>query len=209
MANKKKQGRTRNSNGRGLNWGGPKKKTSRWEPLVIVAFMLAGVGYFIWSWSTDQKLEETLLALAAEGEPLLEERLERHRDNGRRHLGLGEIFQYGDRYPTSGPHSSIWTRTGVHDSPQPSINLVHALEHGNIVIYIDQPAADVRKTIEEWAGLYTGQWDGIVVTADPGLGEGMVLSAWRHRIQLERFEPEIVAAFIDRFRGRGPEQAVR
>lgn len=209
MAKQKKQGKAQKTKAKGLNWGGPKKKASRWEPLAILAVMLAGVGYFTWSWAEDQKQEEVLLAFAAEGEPLLEDRLERHRDNGRRHLGLGEIHQYGDRYPTSGAHSSIWTRTGVHDSPQPSINLVHALEHGNVVIYIDQPAEDARDTIEEWAGLYPGQWDGVVVTPDPGMGEAMVLSAWQHRIQLDRFEPEIVAAFIDRFRGRGPEQAVR
>lgn len=63
--------------------------------------------------------------------------------------------------------------------------------------------------LKRWAGLYGGQWDGLVVTPKPGLGEAIVLTAWTKLLRLAPFDAEAAAAFIDAFRGRGPENPVR
>ncbi len=55
----------------------------------------------------------------------------------------------------------------------------------------------------------TPRWAGIVVTPKSGLGETVVLTAWTRVLRLKPFEPEAAAAFIDAFRGRGPERPVR
>jgi hypothetical protein len=89
------------------------------------------------------------------------------------------------------------------------IGLVHALEHGHIVIYYDRPGDAALDLIERWTGLYGGLWDGVVAAPDRSLGERIVLTAWRKRLDLEAFDPEIAAAFIDKYRGRGPENPVR
>ena len=52
-------------------------------------------------------------------------------------------------------------------------------------------------------------WDGIVAVPSPGLGEGIVFTAWQKRLTLPRYDETKAAAFIDAFRGRGPENAVR
>jgi hypothetical protein len=78
-----------------------------------------------------------------------------------------------------------------------------------VVIYYDSPPADAMAMIREWAGLYVGPWSGVVVTPAPGLGEEVVLTAWNRTLRLNPFEPAAAAAFIDRFRGRGPENRVR
>jgi hypothetical protein len=49
----------------------------------------------------------------------------------------------------------------------------------------------------------------MVVTPKPGLGRDVVLTAWGKRLRLSPFEAPAAAGFIDRFRGRGPEKAVR
>ena len=89
------------------------------------------------------------------------------------------------------------------------MQLVHALEHGNIVIYYDKPSQAVLTRLHKWAATYTGQWEGIIVTPSPGLGTGIVLTAWERRLILSRYDKTKVYAFIDAFRGRGPEHPVR
>ena len=42
-----------------------------------------------------------------------------------------------------------------------------------------------------------------------GLGKSVVLTAWRKILKLDSFEPAAAAAFVDTYRGRGPEKRVR
>ncbi|PZO09992.1 MAG: hypothetical protein DCF25_21065 [Leptolyngbya foveolarum] len=86
---------------------------------------------------------------------------------------------------------------------------MHSLEHGNIVVYYDQPGTEATKALESWANQFSGAWDGVVVTPKAGLGESIVLTAWTKQLNLTEFEPEAAASFIDENRGRGPENPVR
>ena len=115
------------------------------------------------------------------------------RDDGRGHLTIGQSHRYPARYPTSGIHATQWTRAGFYDEPQPPTRLVHAMEHGNVVIYMESPA-DVIDMLDGWASLYRGQWDGVVVTKDARLATGVVLTAWRRRLELDPFDAP--AAFV-------------
>jgi hypothetical protein len=125
------------------------------------------------------------------------------------HLRPGQSVTYRSNPPTSGIHDPKWTEPGVHSDPQSPTRLVHALEHGNIVIYYDRPDAAVMKTLKVWAGLFRGQWSGIVLTPRPGIGKTVVLTAWKRIFRLDPFDAAAAAAFIDRYRGRGPEHPVR
>jgi hypothetical protein len=83
------------------------------------------------------------------------------------------------------------------------------MEHGMVVIHYDTPGDAVMATIRDWTGLFTGPWSGIVTVRRAGLGEKLILTAWRRTLRLNRFEEKSAAAFIDAFRGRGPERQVR
>ncbi len=63
--------------------------------------------------------------------------------------------------------------------------------------------------MKDWAALYGGNWDGVVAAPSSGLGKAVALTAWRKILKLDEFDPAAVAAFIDEFRGRGPEKRVR
>jgi hypothetical protein len=67
----------------------------------------------------------------------------------------------------------------------------------------------VLKTLRHWAALFHEDRDGIIVVPYPGLGEEIVLTAWQRRLRLSQFDPSAVAAFIDGFRGHGPERQIR
>ncbi len=168
-----------------------------------VAIMLAGA--YFWDQSAT---EDALLDLASRGRDALSG-VETVKDLGRRHLSPGEDFTYFERFPTSGPHAQVWTKAGFYETPQAETTIVHAAEHGNVIVYYDRLSPDLLKFVRDWSSLFDGQWDGIVVTPSPGLGERIMLVAWNKHLSLDRFEPASVAAFIDAYRGRGPENPVR
>ena len=191
-----------------IAWGGKASKGTRQLNVVLAVVALAAIAAGAYYLITSLSAEARLLALAAEGRDGLADVVSK-RNFGRGHLQAGEAHAYDETFPTSGPHPTTWTTTGFYDAaPEPGL-LVHALEHGNIVIYYDKPGDEVMATIEEWVGLYGGQWDGLIAAPKAGLGDQVVLTAWIKELRLDPFDPALAAAFIDAYRGRGPENPVR
>ena len=191
-----------------VDWSGG-RKSSGGGPLItfggIAAVLLIAGG--VWFWSTVQE-SNAFEELAAAGRDVLGQ-VESFPDRGRRHLGPGETVNYGTSFPTSGDHDPFPTNPGVYTAGQPPTQLVHALEHGNIVIYYDRPLEPDMATLLEWSKFYRGTWDGLVVTPSRGLGESLVFTAWTKRLKMDKLNRAHGAAFIDKYRGRGPERPVR
>ena len=78
-----------------------------------------------------------------------------------------------------------------------------------VVIYYDAPTMAVAETLDNWADLFGAPWSGVVMAPKPGLGEIIILAAWRKTLTLDLFDGDAAAAFIDAYRGRGPEHPVR
>jgi hypothetical protein len=55
-------------------------------------------------------------------------------DLGRTHVPVGTQTEYKSNPPTSGPHYEDWVKSGIFDRPQDDRYLVHALEHGYIIM---------------------------------------------------------------------------
>ena len=184
-----------------------RRKSLPWRPILGAGAVVIVAALAWWWWDTRQAAEN-FEALAARGAPILE-RIETMRDEGGGHLPQGQGIPYQSDPPTSGPHWPTPTEAGFYADRQWPEALVHALEHGNIVIYYDAPGEESLTTIRGWTGLYRGVWDGVVATPKPGLATEIILTAWRRVLRLDPFDSAGAAAFIDRFRGRGPENAVR
>ena len=127
----------------------------------------------------------------------------------RSHVPDGVAVDYGTPFPTSGMHSEVWAKAGFYTEPEPLPRLVHALEHGNVVIYYDEPGELAMNLLRSWSAEFTGQWDGVLAVPDPSLGKTVVLTAWEKRLVLDAFDDLAAGAFVDAYRGRGPEHAVR
>ncbi len=191
-----------------IDWGGPATKASGRINLVLgaiaVAALVAG-GLYLWrSYQTGGDFE----ALAAQGQAALA-RVETTTNFGGGHLTPGRGHVYGERFPTSGIHDRIPANPGFYRDSQPATKLVHSVEHGHIVIYYESPGAEAIQLLKDWAALYGGNWDGVVAAPSSGLGKAVVLTAWRKILKLDESDPAAAAAFIDKFRGRGPENPVR
>jgi hypothetical protein len=174
--------------------------------LAVAGLLL--VSFIAYKWWSFASFEQRFLALAAEGEVAMVN-IQDFPSRGGGHLAPGQSYTYSDRFPTSGPHDIRPIDPGFYRDIQRPTQLVHSLEHGHIVIYYDQPASAALNQIRGWASHYNGHWDGIVIVPAPNLGEEIVLSAWTRILRLKPFDPAAAAAFIDRYRGRGPENPVR
>jgi hypothetical protein len=179
----------------------------RWNVIaaVVAAVIVGWVGYSWWQ-SSNEASSFTKLASAGKA---ISSKIETFPSQGQRHLIRGAPYNYPHVFPTSGPHDPVWVEPGFYTSRQRPTKLVHALEHGNIVIYYDEPGDEVMRKLKSWASLYPGQWDGLVVTPKPGIGQKVALTAWTKLLRLEKFDASSAAAFIDMFRGRGPENPMR
>ena len=210
MAKAKAKSRKKPSRGKSkkISWGGPASKGATRINVALAAVAAAVVVAFSVLWWHGSQAEGRFLALAAEGQAALD-RVKTFRNDGRTHLQPGERHIYGSAFPTSGPHDPVPTDPGFYQQAQRPTQIVHALEHGNIVIYYDDPGAEVLDQIKDWVALYDGAWDGVIATPSSGLGSKIVLTAWRKTLSQDRFDPAAAAAFIDAFRGRGPEHPVR
>ena len=178
---------------------------TRYAMYAVAALALAGAGY---GFLAGQQAAGAFEELAAAGQSELR-RVQSFPSEGRTHLPAGTQISYRTNPPTSGPHFNRWVDPGFYDSAKGRSNLVHSLEHGLVVLYYDDPGADAMATLRSWTDLYTGPWSGIVAVRRAGLREKVIVTAWRRMLRLDRFEPEAAAAFIDAYRGRGPENPVR
>ena len=156
--------------------------------------------YFRAEWAFDVDAER--------GNPALR-RTERLEDHGRSVLPDDAEHAYAEEFPTSGPYDPNWADAGFYDTSRSPTLLVHSLERGYVVIYYDDPAPNVPETLRQWAALFHEDRDGIIVVPYPGLGEAIVLTAWQRRLRQDQFDQGAAAAFIDAFRGRGPERQMR
>ncbi len=133
--------------------------------------------------------------------------IERLPSRGHDHVS-GRV-DYGTPFPTSGPHAPNPAQPGRYGADEVAPEaLVHALEHGNIVIYYDTPGEDALKAIRQWTDSYRGAMDGVIAVRRPGLGSRVVLTAWQHKLEIDGLDVR-ATYFIDAFRGRGPERRVR
>ena len=187
---------------------GPAVKASGRMSLVVGAIAVAAVaagGLYVWR---SNQASGAFEALAAQGQAALA-RVEVPPGRGGGHLAPGQGHVYDARFPTSGIHHRDPVDPGFFRAHQPATKLVHSVEHGHIVIYYDSPGAEAMGLLEDWTSLYGGHWDGVIATPSAGLGKAVVLTAWRRILRLDEFDPAAAAAFIDQFRGRGPENPVR
>lgn len=82
-------------------------------------------------------------------------------DKGRTHVEIGTQVDYHTVPPTSGPHYAQWTKWGVYDIPKDDRNLVHALEHGYVIM-------SYNCNIEQESSLFENrQWFSMAQSVNP------------------------------------------
>ena len=137
-------------------------------------------------------------------------------DEGSDHFPDETQGDYKTNPPTSGDHfaspteaGSGATADGAYLAKPPESRLVHAMEHGRVIIRYSPELPDDQQL--ELKGVFDDDPDGMVLTPDPNLAEAdfqVAVSAWTNAVGCPTYDPlvlDVVRNFRDTFRGNGPE----
>jgi hypothetical protein len=130
---------------------------------------------------------------------------------------INETIKYASKPPTSGRHYQEWAEDGVYEDPPDIKLLVHALEHGRIILWLNEKklTADQRANIKAFYDDDTYQ---MLITPDTtGMTYAVAATAWNRDPQpngtgqllgCPKYDDAIFTAFEsfkDEHRSRGPE----
>ena len=134
--------------------------------------------------------------------------IETYPDMGTAHIRPGQSHKpYNSNPPTSGPHYAVPADTGFYEdsTTMDPEQLVHNLEHGQIVIWY-RPTVNglLEEQVEQ---LVSQEPDATVGAPFPDMNEpyNIVLTSWTRARACEQASQEVVDHFRRRFQGRSPE----
>jgi Protein of unknown function (DUF3105) len=127
---------------------------------------------------------------------------------GRDHIAANEQpDNWNSNPPTSGDHLAAPLPPGVYDNEQDPRALVHNLEHGYVVILYKNLPQDQLQQLREFAEARDGTK--LVLAPYSGLEQdGIALAAWRNLETMQRFNLDVVQAFVNDYRIPGATRSV-
>ena len=120
---------------------------------------------------------------------------------------LPDDWEYNSTPPTSGLHSPQTAIWNLYDQPVPSINYIHNLEHGGVVVeYGSNIAPETISAIGDW---YNKDTRGLIVApmppeteeGEPALADQVVALSWTHMLRCGDFDEDAFDDFVDDYRG--------
>ncbi len=132
--------------------------------------------------------------------------IENFEDAGNEHVAEGtEVEDYNSDPPTSGPHYARPADPGFFSTAPPAEQLVHNLEHGQIVIHFAPDAPE--ETVTSLQGLLRDDAISVLVVPNENLSgtNEIILTAWTALQRCEGFSEADIDAFRAEFQGKGPE----
>lgn len=146
----------------------------------------------------DRRAQEELVAQITAGDCEYDTRT----DNGRDHIA-GPSYDLDP--PSGGDHTPQAASEGIYREGQvpPDGPLVHALEHGFVIIWYQPDDAEVQKQAEELGDAFS---DETLVVPRASLDVPVAATAWHRRLLCDSFERESLEDFITGFRDQGPEK---
>lgn len=180
---------------------------------VALIALVAGGYLLVFGGNGGQQSGSEARPLPDRGDQSVISAVQEHESRGNAHVAAGTEIEYQRIPPTSGTHYPTTVEAGLYDQTPPLGALVHSLEHGAVVIYYDPGGIDqaTEDSLEAFASTHTGTWLSVIVVPMPEEGPNapVVLTAWRHSLRIDDYEPETVRAFLAEYLGRGPENPVR
>ena len=121
------------------------------------------------------------------------------------HIADGSDYDdYNSMPPTSGPHWQTPATSSFFSDPQSLSQVVHNLEHGQIVLYYE--GLDEEQTTQLEAYVTASQGSVLAQPAPDGVEGQLVMTAWTQLQSCESLSSAAIDSFRRRFQGKAPEQ---
>jgi hypothetical protein len=137
--------------------------------------------------------------------------IQMHADQGAAHVTCTTPTNYSSVPPSSGSHYPKWPLYQTYTSPIPWGNLVHALEHGAVVIVYNCPAGcddevgRAQALIDGVTDPACGTSRRIILMPDPTLDVRFAATSWTWTLRADCFEEATFGGFIADHLGHGLE----
>ena len=108
--------------------------------------------------------------------------------------------------PAGGPHLAAPANPGFYTGERvpPDGQLVHAMEHGFVVLWMNPELSDEKVgQVEELSDRFGRE---LIVVERPSLEGEVAITAWHKRLLCDELVPEKVALFTTEFKDEGPEK---
>ena len=133
--------------------------------------------------------------------------VERPEVQGRAHIDIGTPHEpYSSDPPTSGPHYQVPAATGFNLDPLPPEQLIHNMEHGQIILWYkpDLP----QESIGDVEDLVSAESQATVASpyANIEAPYEIVVTAWGATMSCEKISQAAIDEFRVQFQGKGPEE---
>jgi hypothetical protein len=122
----------------------------------------------------------------------------------RRHLAAGEDFVVDSFPPVAGPHDASSLQAGWYDSPlihaaagdtRPTVaRMVHALEHGYVVVLHDDRATDMD--LRRWHASNSSSPKLIVIPVPDRMQRPIALLSWERLVWCDRFHAQAFDEYL-------------
>jgi hypothetical protein len=143
-----------------------------------------------------------------------------HPDQGANHVVVCDPVTYSTRPPSSGSHYGVWPAAKTYAAPIPWGFLVHALEHGAVVVAYNCPGgcADEVAAAQAWidalpvepeTSLCAGDAPRVILVPDPTLDVHWAATAWTWTLRACSFDAPMFQTFFDAHYGHGRETVCR
>jgi hypothetical protein len=128
-------------------------------------------------------------------------------DEGNQHVPVGTAVAYATDPPTSGPHYPDPQPGGFYTAEAASGFLVHAMEHGGVIIYYNSALLTTAQlsSLMDLGAAHPGTFAQVVVVPRNDPSYPIILTAWTHRLRLTAFDQNRIDGFLTLFLGKGPE----
>lgn len=130
-------------------------------------------------------------------------------DLGTAHIEEGQEFDdYSSFPPTSGPHSPVPTTPGaVYEGPQPLPEVVHAMEHGAVVLWVSPEAPEPMREglLQVVSSIAQEGYASLIVTPLPELEQPLAMTAWGSLQRCLGVSPGEIHAFVEAYYASGGE----
>jgi hypothetical protein len=123
-------------------------------------------------------------------------------------------IDYLSNPPTSGPHYPRWANVQTYDEPPPLGYLVHAMEHGAVLLGYRCPSG-CDTEVAAMQAFVDGLADDpscppnvrvrLIITPLPSLDVPFAAAAWGHMLKADCFDETLLADFVDAHYASGPE----
>lgn len=164
---------------------------------VVVVALVAGVG----AWQVNKRRNENR-AIAALTKGTC--KFDRKSDVGRVNEHAAKVA-FDVEPPSGGVHDGTAAVPGTFEANQapPDGQIVHAMEHGDIVIWHRELS---NEDLESLRSLVDSRPDDVFLVSRPSLPTAIAATGWHKRLLCEDLESSALRSFISRYADKGPER---